>query len=220
MHPRLMWHLLILLFTLWAGSAAQAEPTQPFAALQVTPYGAQQYDLATGITTLPDGGQIIDQEVGAVLTGSFVRYLEADFIEIRDAAITLGSGSVTADEARLDLATLVLEARGQVIFQYADMTLAAERLTAHLTPEVVVVTGDVVSEDPLLRTDALLLRLPARQALLVGPYTYRSGPLTLNAQTPDDFLTLRWEEEGDETVVDATTELDPELMTHLEPYLP
>lgn len=215
-----MLHLLLLLASLLAGVAWASEPARPFAALQITPYGAQQYDLTTGITTLPEGGQIIDQEAGTVLSGSFVRYHDESFVEIRDAVIATESGNITAQEAYLDLATLVLHASGEVTFVGSEITLNAEMLTAHLTPGVVVAEGSVQSEDPLLRTDTLLLLLPERQALLVGPYTYRSGPLTLSAQSSEDHLTLQWEQEDAETVFHATTETAPDLLARLEPYLP
>ncbi len=191
--------------------------TAPFAALQITPYGDQTVDLATGVTTLPQGGEIVDAESGVTLSGSLVTYKESDYVEVTDGEVAGEFGSLAAPTVRLDTNAQTLEATGGVTFKGEDLALRSDTLTLHLADEVAVAAGSLSSETPALQAAALLVDLQQNAALVVGPYLYQSGPLTLQSETKD-FLSLTWG--ADETDFEASTTVDPALQTRLEPYLP
>ena len=191
--------------------------TTPFAALQITPYGDQTVDLATGVTTLPQGGEIVDQESGVTLSGSLVTYKEGDYVEVTDAEVAGEFGSLTAPTVRLDTNAQTLEATGGVGFEGEGLALRSHTLVLYLEPDIAVAAGGLVSETPALEAAALLVDLQQNAALVVGPYRYENGPLTLQSEAKD-FLSLTWGAE--ETDFEASSTVDPALYTRLEPYLP
>ena len=191
--------------------------TTPFAALQITPYGDQTVDLATGVTTLSQGGEIVDAENGVTLSGSLVTYKEGDYVEVTDGEVTGDFGSLAAPTVRLDTGEQTLNAIGGVTFEGEGLVLRSDTLTLHLADEVAVAAGGLTSETPALQAAALLVDLQQNAALVVGPYRYENGPLTLQSETKD-FLSLTWG--ADETNFEASTTVDSALQARLEPYLP
>ena len=204
------------LFTFFLAPFVLAQAT-PFAALQITPYGDQTVDLATGVTTLSQGGEIVDEESGVTLTGSLVTYKEGDHVEVTDGEVAGEFGSLAAPTVRLDASAQTLEATGGVRFEGEGLALQSDTLTLYLEPDIAVAAGSLTSETPALEAAALLVDLQQNAALVVGPYRYTNGPLTLQSDTKD-FLSLTWG--ADETDFEASTTVDPALHTRLEPYLP
>ncbi len=207
---------LFTLLTLLLVPLALAQTT-PFAALQITPYGDQAVDLATGVTTLPQGGEIVDEESGVTLTGSLVTYKEGDYVEVTDGEVTGDFGSLAAPTVRLDINAQTLETTGGVRFEGEGLALQSDMLTLYLEPDIAVAAGGLTSETPALEAAALLVDLQQNAALVVGPYHYQNGPLTLQSEA-EDLLGLTWG--ADETDFEASTTIDPALQTRLEPYLP
>lgn len=93
--------LLVLSFA----SAAPVGTDADFAALTVRPNGPEELDLATGVTTLPEGGEIVYRAENVRLTGGFIRFLEGDFIEAREAVVAGAFGSLEAPELRFEVPT-------------------------------------------------------------------------------------------------------------------
>ena len=191
--------------------------TTPFAALQITPYGDQTVDLATGVTTLSQGGEIVDTESGVTLSGSLVTYKEGDYVEVTDGEVTGDFGSLAAPTVRLDANAQTLEATGGVTFEGEGLALRSDTLTLYLEPDIAVAAGSLMSETPALQAATLLVDLQQNAALVVGPYRYENGPLTLQSEV-EELLSLTWG--ASETDFKASTTVDPALYTHLEPYLP
>ncbi|ADI14134.1 hypothetical protein [Truepera radiovictrix] len=215
--------------------AAPAEPRAPlgteadFAALSVRPYGAQDLDLATGITTLPDGGELSLRDLEVTLAGSFVRFLEGDFVEVAGATVTGAFGRLEAPALHFEVASQTLRAEGGVRFESAPegdaegtpesasestVTLAAETATVFLEQDVAVLEGEVTSSAPALSGARAFVDLAAPQALLVGPYTYQEGPVTLRGAA-GETLALSWDEAG---AVSADTEVPPALLERFAPH--
>ena len=174
-------------------------------------------DLATGVTTLPQGGEIVDEESGVTLSGSLVTYKEGDYVEVTDGEVTGGFGFLAAPTVRLDLTEQTLGATGGVTFEGEGLALRSDTLTLYLEPDIAVAAGGLTSETPALQAAALLVDLQQNAALVVGPYRYENGPLVLQSEAAD-LLGLAWG--ATETDFEASTAIDPALQTRLEPYLP
>jgi len=209
--------LLALLLPALALAQEDALGTEAdFAALSIQARGPQTFDLSTGITTLPEGGVIRDRREDVTLEGSFIRYREGDFIEVRGATVRGAFGSVRAPELRFEVGPQTLQARSDVRFESLDFGMRAERLTLDLESDVAVAEGGVRSETPALEGARALVDMRTQQALLVGPYTYQDGPITLRG-APGELLALRWNESGE---VSAETEVTPALRERFRAYLP
>ncbi|MEN3011218.1 MAG: hypothetical protein ABDI20_09740, partial [Candidatus Bipolaricaulaceae bacterium] len=64
-----------------------------FAAFSVEPFGPQRVNLDTGVTILPQGGILTDNESGLRLKGGYVEYKEGSFVRARGVEL-LSQGEV------------------------------------------------------------------------------------------------------------------------------
>ena len=76
---RLAWTLLLGLVGLALGAR--------FATFSVEPFGAQRLDLDTGVTTLPQGGILTDNENGLRLKAAYIAYKEGSFVRAREVEL-------------------------------------------------------------------------------------------------------------------------------------
>ena len=213
--------MLVLALLLLSPLGAQGQESGGlFAALTVIAYGEQHFDLATGITTLPQGGEIVDQEAGVTLKGAFVRYQEEVFIEVEDATLVTPQGEIRAQAVRLDLVRHHLSASGEVRFASEVLAVRADALTVDLAANLVVAEGNVAGDEPSFEAAALVLELAHQQVYLASPYRYRDGPVTLRAEGEGEWLVLRWEEAEGELAFEASTEVTAEESEHLNRSLP
>ena len=97
--------------------AAPVGDSQDFAALPIRPAGPEELDLETGVTTLPEGGEIVYRQEGVTLRGSFIRYLEGDFIEVQTAVVEGEFGLLTAPQLCFDVAAQTLQAEDGATFE-------------------------------------------------------------------------------------------------------
>jgi len=164
----------------------------PFAALTITPFGEQLFDLATGIATLPDGGEVVDREGGMVLIGQWLHYQEGVFVEAREARVEAKTFTLSAPSIVLDLVEQRLNASGGVRYQSPELELGAEQVLIDLAREHAVLSSVVSTRAPLLEAAMLLVAGDLGAALLVGPYRYQDGPLVLSSSEAGDLLELRW----------------------------
>ena len=204
------------LFLLSAAWAAPVGTPQDFAALTVRPSGPEELDLTTGVTTLPQGGEIGYREEGVTLTGSFIRYLEGDFIEVETAVVRGEFGTLTSPSLRFEFASQRLRASQGATFVGEALALGADTVEIDLKGDVAVLSGGVTSTTPELSGEGALVDLTGRQALLVGPYRYQDGPFALRGDK-GALLALRWDAAG---VLSAETEVPAALQARFAPYLP
>ncbi|MDQ3399041.1 MAG: hypothetical protein M3511_14985 [Deinococcota bacterium] len=219
--------LRVLFFVALLAPAALAADTDftDFAGLSVTPYGQQILDIASGITTLPDGGEIIDRDHGITLSGGFIRYREEDFVEIRGARANGAFGDLSAAMVNVDIAGQSLRAEGDILLSSQllgsqgvssqGVTLEAQTLRVDLEAATAVVEGGVRSVDPPFEAAALIIDFEREEALLVGPYRYEDGGFTLRSSRSEDLLLLKTTERG----VEASTEIPAALLERLRLYL-
>lgn len=188
---------------------------QDFAALTIRPNGPEELDLETGVTTLPEGGEISYREEGVTLRGSFIRYLEGDFIEVEEAVVEGEFGTLAAPQLRFDVAAQTLQADRGATFSGA-LELSADALSLNLQDDTAELTGNVRSTDPELSGARALVDLTGSAGVLVGPYEYQEGPVGLSG-ADGKLLALSWDEDG---AVSAETELPAVLQERFAGRLP
>lgn len=209
--------LVSMLLILCALSVALA---QSFASLTVTPRGSQNFDLSTNVTTLDEGGLVVDKETGLELEANFIRYEEGSFIEAEAARVLGKFGSLATRQLFVDSIEDVITAEGNITLNYNDLNLTADALTIYSEQDVVVLEGNVQSDLPSFESERLAIYLDTEQALLLSPYTYTNGSLSLRQTSAGKLLQLSPRSDAaDIANYDASTTVTPDLLAQLEPYL-
>ena len=207
---------LLLISVCTALAQPQVGSPQDFAALTVRPNGPEELDLTTGVTTLPQGGEVSYRKEGVALKGTFIRYLEGDFIEVEGAVVTGNFGTLAAPRLRFEVAAQTLKAQGGAAFSGEALELSADTLALDLGDEVALLAGNVSSKTPELSAQRAVIDLKNPQALLVGPYRYQDGPIGLTGAA-GKLLALSWDVEG---ALSASSQVPAALQTRFAAYLP
>lgn len=191
-------------------------PAATFAGLTITAYGEQEFDLATGLTTLTDGGEIRDRDTGVVLTGRVIRYRDDELVEAEGSEVTGNFGRIGAERVRIDVPASVLTAEGGLGFQRGDTTVTAGGLTYYAETDVLLLTGAVEGSEPAFTASALALDGESGAIVLVGPYRYQDGPFTLTSESSDALLQLTPTEDG----YAVASQVSEQVLARLRAYLP
>ena len=229
---RAPWLLAALLAAVaWGPSAVLG---QGFAELEVIAYGAQRFDLATGFTELPDGGEAIERRTGVRLSAPWLRYAEGERLEARDALVEGDFGRIEAPVLRLDIAARVLSAEaastegedepvaaggaGLVQLSWDDGAVEAERLRFDAESGWLWLAGSVRGEVPALEASQVGYVSTSGVIVLLPPYRYEDGPLVLRADAAGAPLQLTPDRDGDGVLLgyDASTTLSDEVRSGLE----
>lgn len=208
----------VLVIALVAGGPAWAE-TAPFAALTVTPDGPQRYDITTGVTTLPKGGLVVDQDTGVKLQAASMQYVEGASIDATDASVTGSFGRLVATSIHIDVPAGTLRASGDLRLVRDGLTLHADALRYDAGREVVDFTGPVSGAAPDFRADRVLLDARSGDVLLLGQYRFSAGALTLTSPTGGGRLELHLHQVDGKPVYDAATEVSPALLARFSAEL-
>ena len=212
-----VWPLAFVLILAASGGGAlpdaRAQPASAFAELAVTAYGAQRFDLATGFTELPDGGEVVDQGSGVRLEAPWLRYAEGERLEATDALVHGPFGELFAPALTLDLTLRRLEADGDVSLTTSSGTVRARRLRFDAGEGWILAWDDVRSDTPALEAAGIWYEVDGGRLLLLPPYAYVDGPITLRADADGAPLQLTPDLADDGTVngYDASTDLDDDL---------
>jgi hypothetical protein len=194
---------------------------QGVAALTVNPIGEQQMDISTGITTLSEGGEVIDNERELKLTATFISYKDKEFIEARGVTSEGPFGLLQAPELRLEVASNTITATGGISLTKDGLALTADSLTLELGSSIAVLSGNVKNTEPAFETAAIVLKQGGGYAILASPFKYQNGPIQFNQDTPGSFLQLKQVKNEDGTFkYSVSTTLDEAISTELTPYLP
>lgn len=216
--PGLYRHLLVALSALFfALPLAQADG---LAALTIIPAGSEQFDISTGVTTLPEGGEVIDAKRGLSLKSAFIRYEEDKFIETQDATVSGKFGTLSAETLTLDLEQNVITASGELSLESSNMLVTAQALDLFLDANVARLQGEVSSLSPSFEAHVLLLRLNEPGALLISPYQMQNGPFVLQQKSGGSMLQLYQEKVGETYVYNPSTEVEAALLSVLTPFMP
>lgn len=202
-----------------AAAKTAADGQEAFSGLTVIAFGEQEFDIVTGITTLPEGGQVVDREHGVTLTAESMRYREGDFVEAETVEVSGRFGTARSDRVSIDLATAVVEASGNVRFEREELRLLAASLRYDVDAAIVEFEGPVTGEGVELEAAAMLLDADSGSVLLIGPYRYQDELFELSSEREGALLSLTPAEDESGRMV-ASSRVDPELIDRLGPYLP
>ncbi|MCS6867323.1 hypothetical protein, partial [Thermus sp.] len=147
----------------------------------------------TGVTTLPQGGILTDNESGLRLKGSYVEYKEGSFVRARGVELLSQGEAFLAQTLEHDIPKQEARFTGLTFSNPDFKGLQAERALALFQEEVVVLKGRVRAETPLLQAETLVVDWKNRQALALGSFTYQEGRATLKGQGASARLYLRFQ---------------------------
>jgi hypothetical protein len=160
-----------------------------FAGFEVKPSGNADFDVSTGVYTLPTGGTITDNQNKLVLEAKYIQYKERDFIRAKEAKLVSGSGNFVAAtlEYLTQSDTLKL---GNLQFGSKDIKAVSASQGLLLKEDILILKGEVRSKNPQLEANVLVVDIAKDQALVQGAFAYSDGPTSLRAQRPDAALLL------------------------------
>jgi hypothetical protein len=162
-----------------------------FAAFSMEPAGPQRVNLDTGVTTLPQGGVLVDNENGLRLKAGYIEYKEGAFIRAR--ALELLSAKETFWAQSLDYDIPKQEAHfTDVVFSNRDFVNLRAEAGLGLLNEGVLIAKGVRVERPNLTAEALVVDLKGREALAYGRFSLTEGQRILRASNPSAKLLLRF----------------------------
>ena len=206
--------LLPLLFFALSVALAAA-----FAAFTVEPAGDQVVDLATGVTTLPDGGRLVDAETGLALEAPFIAYQEGVFVRAKKARMTTEKVHFFAEKLDYDVKKGVARLEGGVRLDSPWIEgLKAPRARYYPEPGVAVLEGGVAAKKPDFAAKTLVADLKKRLALLLGEFRFADPELgvVLKGKGKNARLLLVFDEKGG---VSAETEVPEDLYKRLTAFL-
>lgn len=182
-------HILSVLLALLV-TAGLAQTGGSFASLVITPAGDEEYDIATGVTTLTQGGVIQDQGSGITLEAPHISYRVDDYIDTTSATVSGGFGTVVADSVRVDISESLLTASGNLQLTGQNLHVSGDELSFFADAAVVDLRGNVSATDPIFTASRILYDTVSGTILLFGPYSFDDGFLQLSASSPASHLEL------------------------------
>lgn len=204
--PRPPLRSVLVLVALAAVAAGWAQ--SGIAELEVTAYGRQRIDLASGRTVLEDGGELIERRSGVRLVAAWIAYTEGIDVSARDVSIDGDVGLVDAPLVVIDLVASRLTASGGVAWRREGLQVTGETLWFDADAGLVGLLGGVEAVEPDASAAEVWIELEGGRVLLVGPYAYADGPLLLRGGEGAG-LQLDASETDDGVAYDASTAVDP-----------
>lgn len=153
-----------------------------FATFTVEPYGAQRLNLETGVTTLPQGGVLVDNANGLRLEGRYIEYKEGVFVRARGLRLLSKEETFQAEGLDHDIGKQVARFTGLVFSNRDFKNVRAKQGVAYFSEDVVVLRGGVQAETPSLEAETLVLNLKTREGLVLGRFVYREGKAVLKGK--------------------------------------
>jgi len=191
-----------------------------FAALSIEPYGDQVFDLATGVTTLPEGGVIRDNANDLSIDAEYVEYKEDVYVLARKAKSEAGKVRFVAEQLRYELPEDRVRLEGGVVLDTPQVkALEARGAWIFLGDGVAVLEDGVRAMRPELEAQAMISDYRNGEALLLAPYRYRDAALgvTLSGKNPEKPLFLRFDAKTGE--VQASSKVEAEVGARLLAYV-
>lgn len=162
-----------------------------FAALTIRATGRQMLDLVTGVTTLIDGGTVVDRTRNLRLEAAWLEYRENLFIRARNAVLINDQGRLVAPELRIDTRAETVVVVGGAEFTSATVGLAAEYLHLNLSNNFVTAQGNVRTQGPAGRADTLIIDTDRRRVLMIGHVQVADpGRFRFTVNSPDGAVLL------------------------------
>lgn len=214
--------LILCAFASLGATAQAADPVAsvaPLAALTVTPKGSIEYDITTGVTTLPDGGTVVDKATGVTLDAASMHYVDGSYIQATGASLAGDFGRMQAQSVQIDIVAGTVDAQGELRLERDGLALTAAGMRFDAGTDVIEFFDAVGANAPAFRAERLLLDARNGDALLVGHYSYKDGIFTLTSPESGGMLELRLTEVAGVPAYDATTEVSPELLARFAAVL-
>jgi hypothetical protein len=192
-----------------------------FAALTLKPNGEPLMDITTNISTWPQGGTIIDKSRGITLNAGFIEFQNDVYIKAQNVQAEGFFGLLNTPELYLDGATNVITATGGITLSQNGLTLTASQLSLYLTTGVAVLSGNVNNDAPSFQAATLVLKIGAGYGLLVSPFNYQDGPISLSKAEAGNRIQLNQTKEADDSFtynISATP--DQAIWQELSAYIP
>jgi len=191
-----------------------------FAAISIEPYGDSVYDLASGVTTLPQGGVIHDNENDLSIDAAFIEYKEGEYIKAKEAKMDTETVHFAAAQLHYQPNAKEAQLTGGVSLDTEDIKeLKAQNAWIFLEDEIVVLSGKVSAAKPNLSAARLVSAYQQGEVLLIAPYKYKDAKLgiTLSGKNPQKPLYLQFDQETGE--VTASSKVPPQVAKRLLSYL-
>jgi len=193
--------------------------SQSFAALTIIPTGAQAIDIATGITRLPEGGQIIDTVEKLTLNAKQLELKEGEFISAERVTVEGEFGSFSSGTLFVDMVSRKLET-GAVELKYKNLLINASKLVLFLDTDIAQLSGNVLSDAPNFTAEGILIDLETGDALLTSPFVFSNGPLVLKQDNIGKQLQLSPNEQEDGTLsYQASSQIEERILETFSPYM-
>lgn len=209
--------LALALSALLLGPLARAQA--PLAALTVEPRGSQVFDILSGVTQLPEGGTVTDQELGVTLFAERIEYRAQEYVAAWGVSLVGSFGRVTADNLRIDQVNARLTASGGLRLERDGLTVEAATLDFDAATEVASFSGGVVGSQPTFSADRVLLDVRSGDVLLTGEYLFEGGLFAMRSPEGGGLLALRLVMVDGAVNYDAGTEVAPDLLARFAAYL-
>ncbi len=196
--------------------------SESFAALEIEPLpgGEAVYDADTGYTTLSNGGVVRDRDSALTITGDFIRYQEETFVQVSGATAEGEFGSLETSELYFDRVADTIRGSQGASFNTENLTLSGEEFFIYLSENVALLQGEVAGTSPEFSSTALVVDVDLEEALLVGPYRYQDGAVTLSSDRAGDLLAFEWDSTEESVDFQVRSVVPAQLRTRLEPYIP
>ncbi|WP_288481202.1 hypothetical protein [uncultured Deinococcus sp.] len=167
--PARLLTLLASLSLAWGLDHAQAVA---FGNLNVTPRGAQNLNLETGYTELPQGGTATDAKGGLTLNAQKMQLRPGERLVAQNAVLkTRQGGTLNAAQLTYDLKSGTVTATGGVTYSDARIqSLQAPGLVLYVGSGFVVASGGVKAASPAMTGAALVFDPQTMQAVVSGPF--------------------------------------------------
>lgn len=178
-----------------------------FAGFSIKPYGDQNIDLVTGITSLPKGGVVNDRANGITIDAQWLEVKDGEFLRAKEVKLTATQGAILlADQLDYRVKDKSLTANGDI--HYTDKNVkdvVAKNIFLDLKNNVLLVKGGVSSKEPNMRANSLVVDYDSKQALVIGNYMYNYGKTKLSSKSDKTMLLLKWNDKGDPSVTSKPT---------------
>lgn len=161
-----------------------------FAAFSVEPFGPQRVNLDTGVTTLPQGGVLTDNETGLRLKGQFMEYREGDFIYLRKGEMVSEAYAITATELTLNIPRQMAIIDGLSLNHALFSELQIKKAYFFLAENILVGTENVRGRKPVLEAQKIIIDVKAKNALVIGDFVFRQQGSALQGKGAQSRLFL------------------------------
>jgi lipopolysaccharide assembly outer membrane protein LptD (OstA) len=177
------------------------------AGLVIQPKGDQTVNPSTGVTTLPQGGVVLDNAHGIRIEAAYIEHKRNEFVKATNATIITSGQTIKTPSLNYAIPSGRVDITGPLEVSSSDVTgLKADKAVAFSNTERVVAVGNVRSSAPVLSANAIVFDTKKRTAFLYGNYRFESkdGKTKLSQAGAESALMVSFPKSGNPS---ATTKI-------------